>query len=97
MNVPVYLNDAEGEMIGYANEGMGHYADALTFHIPEDLCKKLSTGHFEFSFSYDFSDPDAEITSGRRVKLNYICLTGRTPLEPMGPRTRRSAGKENAE
>ncbi|HTK27621.1 MAG TPA: hypothetical protein VL327_13735 [Pyrinomonadaceae bacterium] len=78
VSVPVYLEDVEGEMIGYADESLGHYADAFLFHLPEDVCKKLSTGHFVYSFNYDFSDPsDNGPTRKRRVTLINICLSGR--------------------
>jgi hypothetical protein len=78
VSVPVYLENAEGEMIGYADESLGHYADAFLFHLPEDVCKKLSTGHFVYSFNYDFSNPkDTVPIRKRRVTLTSICLTGR--------------------
>ena len=51
--VPVHLDNAEGEKIGYVDESLGHYADAYLFHLPEDVCKKLSTGHYIYSFDYD--------------------------------------------
>ncbi|HTK37226.1 MAG TPA: hypothetical protein VL325_01925 [Pyrinomonadaceae bacterium] len=78
VSIPVYLDDTEGEMIGYADESLGHYADAFLFHLPEDVCKKLSTGHFVYSFNYDFSDPsDTRPAGKRRVTLVNICLSGR--------------------
>src|SRR5436305_14301009 len=74
--VPVHLDNADGEKIGFADESLGHYADAYLFHLPEDVCKKMSTGHYIYSFDYDYSDPDAT-GRHRRVKLNCIYLTGR--------------------
>ncbi|CAN5519711.1 hypothetical protein BH10ACI3_BH10ACI3_19280 [soil metagenome] len=74
--VPVHLDNAEGEKIGHVDESLGHYADAYLFHLPEDVCKKLSTGHYIYSFDYDYSDPDST-GRHRRIKLNYIFLTGR--------------------
>lgn len=74
--VPVHLDNAEGEKIGFADESLGHYADAYLFHLPEDICKKLSTGHYIYSFDYDYTDPDAT-GRHRRITLNYIFLTGR--------------------
>jgi hypothetical protein len=91
VSVPVYLNDAEGEMIGYVDESLGHYADAFLFHIPEEFCKKLSSGHYIYSFNYDFSD-SAETGRKSRITLTNICLSGRKIPEPMA---RRSA-KEKA-
>ena len=74
--VPVHLDNAEGEKVGFADESLGHYADAYLFHVPEDICKKLSTGHYIYSFDYDYSDPDAT-GRNRRIRLNYIFLTAR--------------------
>ncbi len=89
VSIPVYLGDEKGEMLGYVDEGLGHYADAFTFHLAEDVCKRLATGHYDYSFNYDFSDPDAAPGRSRRVKLNSICLTGRKPMEPVGSRSRK--------
>lgn len=75
--VPVYLDNAEGEMLGYVDESLGHYADAFLFHLPEDVCKKLSSGHYIYSFDYDYTDPEAAAGRNRRIKLNTIFLTGR--------------------
>ena len=87
--VPVHIDNVEGEKIGFADESLGHYADAYLFHLPEDVCKKLSTGQFIYSFDYDYTDP--EVTGRRgRIKLNYIFLTGRKAPEPAG-RTRKAA------
>ena len=74
--IPVHLENAEGEKIGHADESLGHYADAFLFHLPEDVCKKLSTGHYIYSFDFDYADPEAT-GRNRRIKLNYIFLTGR--------------------
>ncbi|HRJ89024.1 MAG: hypothetical protein JNK51_03455 [Blastocatellia bacterium] len=93
VNVPVYLDNAEGEMLGYVDESHGHYADAFTFHLPEDVCKRLSTGHYEFSFSYEYADLEAGRERDRRIKISYICLTGRVVADPVGPRARRSTAK----
>ena len=80
-SVPVYLENADGEKLGYADESLGHYADAYLFHLPEDVCKKLSTGHYIYSFDYDYSDPEAT-GRNRRITLNCIYLTGRKAPEP---------------
>ena len=34
--VPVYLNDTDGERLGFVDESLGRYADAFTFHLPEE-------------------------------------------------------------
>ena len=74
-SIPVYMNDQTGELLGYADESLGHYADAFLFHLPEDICKKLSTGHYNYGFDYDFSDNI--INKKRRIVLNHIFLIGK--------------------
>lgn len=78
-SIPVYLRDDQGEMLGHVDQGLGHYADAFSFHLAEDICKRLSSGQFAYSFSYDYADENDSTDSGRRLRLNYICLT---PLSP---------------
>ena len=76
-SVPVYLAGvAEPELLGHADEGLGHFADAFTFHIADDLCKKLSAGQYTYSFDYRFSNP-SEKGARDRVVLTSITLTGR--------------------
>ena len=94
VSVPVYQDNETGEMLGYADEGLGHFADAFSFHLPEDICMKLTTGHYIFSFGYEYSDPDEKPGRNRKVKLTHICLTGRKPVEPVGPRARKQAKVE---
>ena len=88
--IPVYLENAEGEKIGFADESLGHYADAYLFHLPEDVCKKLSTGHYIYSFDYDYSDPDST-GRNRRIKLNYIFLTGRKAPDAVSRSSKKAA------
>lgn len=77
-NVPVYLNDTSGEMLGYADESLGAYADAITFHIDELLCKRLSMGHFSYGFDYEFAAAGGALTSGtKRIRLSSIHLVER--------------------
>jgi hypothetical protein len=96
VTVPVYLDNQEGEMIGYADESLGHYADAFLFHLPEDICKKLSSGHFLYSFNYDYIGAS---TAGkkRRIALTNICLTAKkmpeSPTAIAAARQKALAGK----
>lgn len=77
-SVSVYLNDTAGELLGYVDESQGKYADAFTFHIGEDFCKKLAAGHFTYSFDYDYAEgDDATSPSKRRIRLNSIVLVMR--------------------
>ncbi|CAN5752696.1 hypothetical protein BH24ACI3_BH24ACI3_03770 [soil metagenome] len=97
VSVPVYLNNEEGEMLGYADEGLGHYADAFLFHLPEDVCKRLATGHFNYSFGYEFADDTSSNGGDKRITLSSICLTGRPAATPAQPRTRKSKVEAVAE
>jgi hypothetical protein len=74
-SVPVYLNNTQGELLGHADESLGRYADAFLFHLPEDVCKKLSTGHYHYVFDYDVCYDNAD--KKRRIKLKYIMLIGK--------------------
>jgi hypothetical protein len=76
--IPVFMESSDGEALGHADESLGHYADAFLFHLPEEICKRLSTGHYNYSFNYDYTDPDASgPASQRRITLTNICLVGR--------------------
>ncbi|HEY0426646.1 MAG TPA: hypothetical protein VGC76_02465 [Pyrinomonadaceae bacterium] len=74
-SIPVYLNDTAGELLGHVDESLGRYADAFLFHLPEDICKKLSTGHYNYSFDYDVLYNQNE--KKRHIKLNCILLVGK--------------------
>jgi hypothetical protein len=77
--IPVYLGDAVGERLGFVDESLGKYADAFTFHLSEDVCKKLAGGQFLYSFDYHFSEPSSTASSPgrRRIKLLSVFLTMR--------------------
>ncbi len=78
--VPVYLAGEEPELLGHVDQCLGHYADAFSFHLGDDLCKKLSAGHFTYSFDYEYADPD--ITGSRgRIILNSVTLNARKAYE----------------
>jgi len=74
--IPVYLNDKSSEPIGFADESLGRYADAFLFHLPEDVCKKLSTNGYDLDVDYVVSQPD-DNTGKERIKLNYIVLNSK--------------------
>jgi hypothetical protein len=98
VDVPVYLNDTAGELLGYADESHGKYADAFTFHIADDICKKLAAGHFTYSFEYEFAD---QAESGvpaarRRIQLSSILLIMRKGYEKPVSRSVQAAKAEAA-
>lgn len=78
-SIPVYMNDQSGELLGYVDESMGHYADAFTFHLSEIVCKQLSSSHFDYAFGFDYADKTDQ-SINKRIKLNYISLVGKKPL-----------------
>jgi len=72
-HIPVYLANKTDEPIGFADEGLGHYADAFLFHVPEEICKKLSTSHYNYGLDYEFCDQSID----RRIKLSSIMLVAK--------------------
>ena len=76
-SVPVYLNDTAGEVLGHVDESMGKYADAYLFHLSEDMCKKLSAGHFTYSFEFENVETEVPAAGRRRMRLVTVMLTAR--------------------
>ena len=77
--VPVFLSTDMDTQIGFADQGLGRYADAFSFHLPPEMCKKLSTGQFSFSFGYAH-EKATEQNRKPRITLTYICLTTFKPV-----------------
>jgi hypothetical protein len=92
VSVPVYMDSSKGEMVGYVDQGLGHYADAFSFHVPDDVCKKLSAGYFTYSFEFSYAERKATPGQARRVKLSSISLVARKNYEK--PLARRGAHVE---
>lgn len=86
VSVPVYLDNSKGEMLGYADQALGHYADAFSFHLPDDICKKLSAGHFTYAFEFSYAERKATPGRHRRVKISSISLIARKSYEKPLPR-----------
>ncbi|HEX8737079.1 MAG TPA: hypothetical protein VF721_17235, partial [Pyrinomonadaceae bacterium] len=53
------------------------YADAFLFHLPEDVCKKLSTNGYELDVDYEVHQREDKTRDNGRLKLNHIILTAR--------------------
>ena len=85
-SIPVYLDDATGEPIGTMEENPNQYADSFIFHLPDNVCKKLSTNSFDIGIDYDFTDEDTE-PGNRRVKLNHIILATKKSALPVPRRS----------
>ncbi|MGD9563277.1 MAG: hypothetical protein AB7F88_13825 [Pyrinomonadaceae bacterium] len=98
-NVPVYLDDTAGEQLGFVDETSGKYADAITFHLADDVCKKLAAGQFSYAFEYNYADGDdkAAASSKRRVKLSSITLVSRKGYTKPAPRGADSPNVQPAE
>jgi hypothetical protein len=94
VSVPVYLESAEGEMLGYVDQGLGHYADAFSFHVPDHICKKLAAGHFTYAFEFNYAERKATPGRHRRVKLSSISLITRKGYEKPLPRRGEHKGAE---
>jgi len=96
-DVPVYLNDANGEKLGHAAESLGRYADAFTFHLTEENCRKLAGGQFTYSFDYHFSESAAAAATSkrRRVRLISIILTMRKGYQKPMPKSARKVVAES--
>jgi hypothetical protein len=98
VTIPVYLSGSDGDMIGYADESLGKYADAFTFHLSEEVCKKLAAGQYTYSFAYEFTDASAEIPDFRRqIRLTSITITMRKGYDKPLPKAARIAQVESAE
>ena len=85
-SIPVYQNDENGELLGYVDESLGHYADAFTFHLAEDVCKRLSAGYYSYSFGYEYLGDDSSDDRKKRIRLTSICINERKIIDSVVPR-----------
>lgn len=70
-SIPVYMETKTDEPVGFVDESLGRYSDAFVFRLPEDICKKLSTGSYEIYI--DFESPNKK----NRIILNHIILVSK--------------------
>lgn len=73
-DLPIYLQENTGDPIGKADETLGRYADAFLFHLPEDICKKLTVSHYNYDIDYTVLEQDAETNEIKLIQLNHITL-----------------------
>ena len=73
--IPVYLSGDEPTLLGHADQSLGHYADAFSFHLDAESCKKLSAGQFTCVIAYDNADKKASPKC--KIRLTSITLKGR--------------------
>ena len=81
-SIPVYLDDTTGEPIGTMEENSNQYADSFIFHLPDNICKKLSTNSFDIGIDYDFADENTD-SNNRPIKLNHIILAVKKSAMPI--------------
>lgn len=68
-SVPVFLEVETEEPIGFADESLGRYVDAFSFHLPETTCKRLSSNGYLVSVDYAISELDAKM-----FRINHFVL-----------------------
>jgi hypothetical protein len=77
-SVPVFWESVDGSPLGFVEEGTSQYADAFTFHIEEQLCRKLASGQVICLFNYEFASASNGGTGGkRRIRLTSFVLSTR--------------------
>ena len=92
-SIPIYINDVSEEPVGTVEESLEHCADAFLFHLPENICKRLSTNGFDINFDYDFTSV-TKVSRNDRIKLNYIILADKQESLPI-PRRKLNKKVEN--
>ena len=89
-NVPVYMLGAENELLGHAAESLGHYADAFTFHLADDICKRLAAGQYTYEF-----DVDKTGQQGRVIVRTIFLKAGKPYEKPLARRQARTIADSN--
>ncbi|MEP6923266.1 MAG: hypothetical protein ABI954_02270 [Pyrinomonadaceae bacterium] len=93
-SIPVYMDDKSADPIGFVDESLGRYMDAFLFHLPEDVCKKLSSSSYDIIIDYDFSDQSGSSGENKRLKLNHILLIPKQLPRALPRRNANSVVKE---
>ena len=84
-SIPVYLAADEPELLGYADEGLGPFSDAFTFHLDAESCKRLSVGQFSYSIDYANSRVAAEKGRGRVTLVSITLVRHKGYEKPVKP------------
>ena len=90
--IPVYLHGEENEKLGFVDQSLGRYADALTFHLTDEVCKRLSAGHYSYEFDLEKSD-----TTGRVIVRSVFLKAGKPYEKPVPGAAALSAAKAKLE
>ncbi|HVF31259.1 MAG TPA: hypothetical protein VNA22_09830 [Pyrinomonadaceae bacterium] len=75
--VPVFWNDVMGPPLGFVDESAGHYADAFTFHIEEQFCRKLAAGQILCLFNFESAANIETTKTKKRLRLTSFVLSNR--------------------
>src|SRR5688500_8918483 len=84
-SIPVYLAADEPELLGYADEGLGPFADAFTFHLDAESCKRLSVGQFSYSIDYANSRVATDKARGRVTLVSITLVRHKGYEKPVKP------------
>src|SRR5687767_388757 len=84
-SIPVYLAGDEPELLGYADEGLGPYADAFSFHLDAESCKRLSMGQYSYSIDYANSRVAADRSRGRVTLVSITLVRHKGYDKPVKP------------
>ena len=68
-SIPVYLDVVTDEPIGFADESLGRYVDAFSFHLPETTCKKLASNGYVVAIDYEIS-----LENSKKYQINHFVL-----------------------
>lgn len=84
--VPVYLDGEERELLGHANEQLGKFADAISFFLSDENCKKLSSGHFRFAFDYQLSGAESKDSTRQYIVTSITLVAPKNYDKPISRR-----------
>ena len=84
-SIPVYLAADEPELLGYADEGLGPFSDAFTFHLDAESCKRLSVGQFSYSIDYANSRVATDKARGRVTLVSITLVRHKGYEKPVKP------------
>ena len=87
-SIPIYWNDLEGSEIGFVDQSSGEYADAFTFHMGEEFCRKLAAGQIVCHFNYESLGKTAKSATPNRTRfrLTSFVLVSRKGYEKPTPK-----------
>jgi hypothetical protein len=83
--IPVYLAGETRELLGHVDESLGAYRDAFSFHLADDICKRLSAGQYSYSVDYKHTNPK-QAGNGGRIELISITLNARKGYDKPVPK-----------